>query len=524
MLPKIPAFGETNFTDLQSTHSTRVVNICDADKKAFSDYCDLLAQNGCKQMEQRDKGVYTYAAYAFEGYGIFLNYYSNLRELNIVIEEESMYFAFCDALGEKKVAPQITQIALEDYGMSYAIRLSDGRFVMIDGGTNFEPDTHYLMKFLRENSPYEKPVVAAWFFTHPDCDHIFLFNDFMDLYAGDVVVEKILINFPDVDDFENYSQLQAVVKSGNNGEGTTHNDHYRRLLGHIQDQGISLYVPRCGQIYNIGDATFEIFSCQDNIPKKIRKFNPISLIFRMELAGQTAMWTGDAHMDDSRMHVRFGDYMKSDFMQIPHHGFNAGDSDIAIEAYELIKPSVCFLPGSTQESFCDFSTHIPQVAYIFTQLGVDEVISGTPQRTLNLPYTAPAGAKFELERKYGKGRECCGANMWMFAGLNTGNKEDFEFTVINTTYIPSKVSVELYFEERARVVHDIRFTAPVLSIKNVCIVDKEQVNINPRVLDRDTLEKKGYPENAPFAVRFMSEVPIFVHHKDHNAIYHTINP
>ena len=520
MLPAIPAFGETDFTDLQSTASTCVVNICDAGKKSFSDYCRLLEDAGWKQEEAREQATYLYAAYSCEEYGIFLNYYVNLQELNIVAEENCKYFSFSDSTGEKKVAPQITQIALVDYGMSYAIRLSDGRFVLIDGGTNFEPDTHYLMKFLRENSPEEKPVVAAWFFTHPDCDHFFIFNDFMDLYGNNVVVEKILMNFPDVDD-EQYSQLMAMVRIGNNGEGTTQNEHYHRLLQHIEKRGISLYVPRCGQIYKIGDAAFEIFSCQDNIPQKLRKFNPISLIFRMELAGQSALFTGDAHMDDSRMTARFGKHMKSDFMQIPHHGFPAGDSDLAIEAYEIIKPSVCFLPGSTQESFCDFSTHVPQVDYIFNRLGVDEVISGTPERTLTLPYTPPVNAKAVLKHTYQMGKECCGANMWLFTGLNTGNQEDFEFRVLNMTYIPGKVSVELFFEDPKSAVRDIRFTAAPLTYKKVCIVDEKDVDICARYLDRDTLKKKGYPENAPFAVRIMSEIPIVVSHDKHQPAYHT---
>ncbi len=522
MLPAIPAFGETNFTDLQSTASTRVVNICDAGKKAFSDYCRLLEDGGWKQEEAREQATYLYAAYSREGYGIFLNYYQNLQELNIVVEENCKYFSFSDSTGEKKVAPQITQIALVDYGMSYAIRLSDGRFVLIDGGTNFEPDTHYLMKFLRENSPEEKPVIAAWFFTHPDCDHFFIFNDFMDLYGNDVVVEKILMNFPDVDG-EQYSQLTAVVRIGNNGEGTTHNEHYHRLLQHVEKRGISLYVPRCGQIYKIGDAAFEIFSCQDNIPKKLRKFNPISLIFRMELAGQSALFTGDAHMDDSRMTARFGKHMKSDFMQIPHHGFPAGDSELAVEAYEIIKPSVCFLPGSTQESFCDFSTHVPQVDYIFSKLGVDEVIAGTPQRTITLPYTPSVNAKEALKRDYLSGKERSGANMWLFTGLNTGRKEDFTFRVLNTTYLPSQVDAELFFEDRKYVIRGIEFTATPLTYKSVCVVDEKDVDLGGGCMDRDSLLKKGYPENAPFAIRFTSDIPIFVSHDDHQPTYHTAN-
>ncbi len=519
----IPAFNETNVRDVQSTKSTRVVNIFDAEKKAFADYCQLLVKNGWEEKEKRQQETFTYAAFARDGYGIFLNYYDNLRELNIVIEENTQYFAFNDQAGKAHVAPQVTQIALEDYGMSYAMRLSDGRFVMIDGGTNFVPDTQYLMEFLQKNSPYEKPVVAGWFLTHPDCDHFCLFNDFMDSFADRVTVEKVLMNFPDVDDPEKFSQLNTVIRIGNNGDGITYNEHYHRLLNHIEKQNIALYVPRCGQIYKLGDATFEIFSCQDNILLPAKRANPMSLIFRMELGGQTFLWTGDAHMDEARMLARFGSYMKCDFMQIPHHGFNAGDSDIAIASYETVKPSVCFLPGSTQESFCDFSTYVPQVEYIFTKLGVDEVISGTPQKTLTLPYKPSPNAKKELERIFLKGRECSGANMWVFTGLNTGRKEDFNFRILNTTYATAKVSVELFFGDGKAAVKDIRCTVPSMVYKTVCIVDEKDVDIRARVLDRDTLAVKGYPENAPFAVRLMCETPIIVSHDDHEAAYHTTN-
>ena len=48
------------------------------------------------------------------------------------------------------VTPEITQIALEDFGMSYVIRLSDGRFIVIDGGRDFEPESDKLFKALND--------------------------------------------------------------------------------------------------------------------------------------------------------------------------------------------------------------------------------------------------------------------------------------------------------------------------------------------------------------------------------------
>ena len=63
--------------------------------------------------------------------------------------------------GDAVTAPQITQLEQEDYGMSYVIRLSDGRFIVIDGGNNFEPDIDRLMNCLKAGSNSEKPVIAS---------------------------------------------------------------------------------------------------------------------------------------------------------------------------------------------------------------------------------------------------------------------------------------------------------------------------------------------------------------------------
>ena len=49
-------------------------------------------------------------------------------------EDNCAYFDFADTPRTHSVSAQITQIKLEDFGMSYVIRLTDGRFIVIDGG------------------------------------------------------------------------------------------------------------------------------------------------------------------------------------------------------------------------------------------------------------------------------------------------------------------------------------------------------------------------------------------------------
>lgn len=64
--------------------------------------------------------------------------------------------------------------------MSYVIRLTDGRFIVIDGGREFEPDSERLYQCLKNGSSGQNPVIAAWIMTHPHSDHFHCFIEFMD--------------------------------------------------------------------------------------------------------------------------------------------------------------------------------------------------------------------------------------------------------------------------------------------------------------------------------------------------------
>ena len=77
--------------------------------------------------------------------------------------------------------PLLTQIKPSyfsvDCGMSYVIRTSDGKFIIIDASFGEYDEPQKLIELLRAQSPEgETPTVAAWFFTHPHNDHIGTFT------------------------------------------------------------------------------------------------------------------------------------------------------------------------------------------------------------------------------------------------------------------------------------------------------------------------------------------------------------
>ena len=73
--------------------------------------------------------------------------------------------------------PLLTQIKPTyfsvDCGMAYIIRLSDGRFVLIDAmyGEYDEMDRVYDL-LCEQNLLNDIPTIAMWFFTHPHDDHV----------------------------------------------------------------------------------------------------------------------------------------------------------------------------------------------------------------------------------------------------------------------------------------------------------------------------------------------------------------
>ena len=516
-----PAFGETKVFENKENENVRVWVMDDVDGDLFDRYVSLLEEEGYLQKEAYKTAARRFAAYLnAEGEGVFLNDYRGNREMTLVREQNSPYFSYGDVvrpLQNKSV--EITQMHLEDFGLSYVIRLSDGRFIIFDGGCNFEPDRDRLYQCLKAGSPDdEKPVIAAWIMTHPHSDHYFCFFGFMEAYGDQVVIEKFLFNFPEYDDLEHYPKLKTPELMA---KGTAAFINIPKFLALVEKTGAPVYTPRTGQRYQIGNAACEIICCMDDTLHMSQKINAASLVVRMELEGQTILWMTDGSFSFGRLPERYGTYLKSDILQIPHHGFQCGTAEAEVIGYDLVRPQVCLLPVSDDNAYSIFCTFKEGTHHIMRNVGVEEIITGTVQRTITLPYTAPAYAKRELEEKFMQGRENSGARVWIFSDLFTGNPEDFVFTVLNATIHPTVVFMDLYFEDRTRVVLNIRAEIDGYSVKELSVIGDE-VNGDWEWLDRCSLKVKGVPENSRFAVRFRSEKPLVVTHKNHAASYHSV--
>lgn len=511
----IPAFGE-NCTESRANASSRVFVMSDVGEDVFDAYCKLLEAASFEKKDEYTQGSHRFAAYSKAKDGVFLNYFAPLCELTVAVEESCAYFDFADTPGEHSVPAQITQIELEDFGMSYVIRLTDGRFIVIDGGRDFEPDRKRLFECLSESSPDEKPIVAAWILTHPHSDHYLCFIGFMDEYGDRAVVERYILNFPEADDFGHYPKLERKDRRFEDSSGIT---NIPKMWDRIEGSGGVAYMAHTGQRFNIGGASLEILASMDDTIHRSQNINASSLVIRMELEGQVILWATDASFSEARLPEKYGEYLKSDILQVPHHGFQCGTAESMMRGYDLIQPKICLLPVSEYNAYTAFSAHKESTRYLMTKIdSVEEFIVGSPQRTITLPYYAPKSARAEHEFLYKRGQNRSGANTWVFTELNTACEDDLVFTLVNMTHQAADVTIELYFEHSSQMVRSIKATAAPLVVKKLNIVGDE-VDGDHEYFDWLSLKKRGIPENALFAVRFLSDVPIIVSHPAHSAVY-----
>ena len=200
-------------------------------------------------------------------------------------------------------------------GMCYVIKLSDGRAIVIDGGFNLESnaDNVYgaLSKLNVARNDNDQYIIAAWFFSHGDGDHIGVMEAFGKKYSDKVDVECVIYNLPSV------GQLLAPTSAA--GEKA-----FVENCKAAYPNAVHL-IPRAGVTYYFGNATIDMLYTPDLVwspESKITYYNSTSLVFMVNGGGVSFLSTGDA--GESAFTVMWNNYESStfacDLFQYPHHG------------------------------------------------------------------------------------------------------------------------------------------------------------------------------------------------------------
>lgn len=219
------------------------------------------------------------------------------------------------------------------------IQLSNGHFIVVDSNGNGMQQT--LLDELCRLAPDGKPVIDAWLLTHFHQDHLGGFADAFaqQSFADSVTVNSVIYNFP--------SRQVILTAQHSTLDMNNVKAFYENHKPALQAKGTDFYQARTGQKYYFGNAEIEIlWTFEDIMPHNvfIDRTNPTCIGFSITLEGQKLMITGDSSKEELEVvYKRYGESLKSDFVQLSHHGQGDGASPLLF--YKLVAAPYVLNPG-----------------------------------------------------------------------------------------------------------------------------------------------------------------------------------
>lgn len=205
--------------------------------------------------------------------------------------------------------------------MSFIITTKDGKVIVIDGG--YDEDAEKLLKNLRQITGGDRPHIDAWFLSHAHEDHINALANLLENHCEDFTCDGYYYCFPSVQYVEKYEHGSAVTIS--------------RFYANLPKIASVANVVSAGDLYRIGDASFEILQTYDDTNTE-DIVNNSSTVIRMTLDEKTVLFLGDlGARGGERLVARLKDSLKSDICQPAHHGQDGAERPV----YEAIRPSAC---------------------------------------------------------------------------------------------------------------------------------------------------------------------------------------
>ncbi len=366
--------------------------------EVYRSYTATLLQNGFKECSNRTVNENLLGVYTNDEAAVTIYHTPQTKATRIIVEPVENYYVSSTENYQAVTTPLLTMIGrqvskghkylgvLNDYGlMCFLIRLSDGRFIVIDGGGSDDAvvssfSQALYSKMVEQAVDKSNITIAAWIITHSHGDHVGGFCSFSAAYSTQVKLQSILYNFPS----------NADSEASNDDKGS-----YSRFVSHAKSyyNYTPLYKVHTGHVYTIADATIEIFYThedfvtEDRAIPSTKNWNNTSLILRFDIAGQKIMFLGDAQqVPNDQTALIFGSYLKSDFVQVAHHGGHGGTNAI----YKAVDPKIALFT-TTDDIIPTYMEKFTANYYLVHDLNVVAYYNSHDRiHTWDLPHTPTA--------------------------------------------------------------------------------------------------------------------------------------
>jgi glyoxylase-like metal-dependent hydrolase (beta-lactamase superfamily II) len=227
-------------------------------------------------------------------------------------------------------------------GLADVIKLKDGRFIIIDGGVSAgKANTARLYDYLMAHNNYQKPVIAAWVFTHYDGDHTESAFNLLTGHQNKLDVQQIIYCFQD--NAEVFKNADTGEFNDNEHAENAYNLTASRKAAFAKIQELykdttafasTEYVKLCNFIDGLAHPDYPAYVKMevlvsvetDTANGTSNSHNDWSAALKFTfISGKTFLTFGDC--TETRMkwlHNTYGTAMESDVVQATHHGLVGG--------------------------------------------------------------------------------------------------------------------------------------------------------------------------------------------------------
>lgn len=361
-------------------------------EKDYEDYVSLLKDDGSTLLKEYSFESNRYSLLSNGKYTAYVSYLPTEGAIRTYVgPPDASYPLQSEEISANEATPMLWQLDVDTVGsysnggMSYVLRLTDGSFIIIDGGYNTSTEADNLYTLLRENTPEgEVPTISGWFITHLHPDHYGALMSFATRYSGVTEVKAFYYNFPAVPieassnpiDTGVAKNIVAAMKKWKNAQ------RYDTL--------------HSGTTIGFAGATADVLCTHEDVyPLSFIDGNDTCTVVGITVAGQRILFLGDARDSQSATMLNTipVSKLKADIVQVSHHGYEG-----CTEAfYRTVSASVALWPmniigkvdGVYTPVFKNWYTNSnPANRYLRTSATIKKIIiSGEGTQGFLLPYT-----------------------------------------------------------------------------------------------------------------------------------------
>lgn len=344
-LQYLPTFTDGTLLSSSDCGDDSTILVYDYNADGMAAYAAKLEKAGFTKYTENTIGDNVFTMYADESRGVEVTTMAlpAMENFRIVATPITVLPATSAPTVEQKVTPSVSMLGLEGYdtagspnqiGMSFLYQLSDGSFLVVDGGHIVDAAADQLYELMQKLSPDGNITIAAWFVSHGHGDHMGALQRLVEKHAADITVELFVWNLPSESGFRLASE---AVRDGR-----------ERLTKVAETMNAPVLKVHAGQKLYIRDAVVTMLCTQELVlPQSLEYFNDSSLVFSVELGGQKLMQLTDCGPLETPILLALytnTDAMESELCQVGHHGYLGASSDL----YRLINARYLLWPGGSR--------------------------------------------------------------------------------------------------------------------------------------------------------------------------------